>query len=109
MISIRTTGNFKFMWAFFCIFIPALTVVDGFLNLNLGWFPFSRHNNHAALMSTVAKDAQINSPLGGAATLLKCDKLSKAYTGVPQFDEISFGLGKGQRVGLIGVNGAGKV
>lgn len=45
----------------------------------------------------------------GTITLLKCEKLTKSYTGVPQFNDISFMLGKGQRVGLIGVNGAGKV
>ena len=42
------------------------------------------------------------------ATILKCDKITKSFTGTPQFDEVSFTLGKGQRVGLIGINGAGK-
>lgn len=45
----------------------------------------------------------------GVATLLKCEKISKAYTGDYQFKDVSFTLGKGQRVGLIGINGAGKV
>ncbi len=44
----------------------------------------------------------------GAPTLLKCDSLTKAWTGIPQFEGISLNLAKGQRVGLIGVNGAGK-
>ena len=45
---------------------------------------------------------------GGAPTLLKCESLTKAWTGIPQFEGISLNLAKGQRVGLIGVNGAGK-
>jgi ATPase subunit of ABC transporter with duplicated ATPase domains len=44
----------------------------------------------------------------GAATVLKCDSLSKSYTGSPQFSSVSFNLARGQKVGLIGLNGAGK-
>lgn len=44
----------------------------------------------------------------GAPVILKCEGLSKSYTGVPQFESISLGLSRGQRVGLIGINGAGK-
>jgi ATP-binding cassette subfamily F protein uup len=42
------------------------------------------------------------------ATVLRCEGLTKSYTGFPQFEGIKLLLGKGQRVGLIGVNGAGK-
>jgi len=52
-------------------------------------------------------DAVSQTPQGGAM-VLRCEQLSKAYTGSPQFEKISFNLCKGQRVGLIGVNGAGK-
>ena len=44
----------------------------------------------------------------GGSIILRCEELSKSYTGTPQFEKISFNLCKGQRVGLIGVNGAGK-
>ena len=54
------------------------------------------------------EDIPVSTTTSTGATVLKCDKLTKAYTAVPQFDEISFSLGKGQRVGLIGINGAGK-
>lgn len=41
-------------------------------------------------------------------TILKCDGLTKTFTDSPQFKDISFTLTKGQRIGLVGVNGAGK-
>ena len=44
----------------------------------------------------------------GGSVVLRCEDLSKSYTGKPQFEKISLNLCKGQRVGLIGVNGAGK-
>ena len=44
----------------------------------------------------------------GGSIILRCEELSKSYTGTPQFEEISFNLCKGQRVGLIKVYGAGK-
>lgn len=44
----------------------------------------------------------------GAPTVLKCEGITKSFTGVPQFQSVSLNLAKGQRVGLIGVNGAGK-
>ena len=55
-------------------------------------------------MSTVGATTQSSS---GSVTVLKCTKLSKSYTGAPQFSEVNMNLGRGQRVGLIGVNGAG--
>ena len=52
--------------------------------------------------------AEAPSPARGAATLLSCRGLAKAHTETPQFRDVSFNLGRGQRVGLVGVNGAGK-
>jgi ABC-type sugar transport system ATPase subunit len=49
------------------------------------------------------------STTSGGATVLRCEGLTKSYTGTPQFSDIKLTLGKGQRVGLIGINGAGKV
>ena len=58
-------------------------------------------------MSTVESTPVTSASTG--ATVLRCEGLTKSYTGVPQFEDIKLVLGKGQRVGLIGVNGAGKV
>ena len=38
----------------------------------------------------------------GGSVILRCEGLSKSFTSIPQFSEISFSLAKGQRVGLIG-------
>jgi ATP-binding cassette subfamily F protein uup len=43
-----------------------------------------------------------------APLLLSCDAVSKAYGARPLFVELSFGLRRGDRVGLIGPNGSGK-
>lgn len=40
--------------------------------------------------------------------MLKCNSLSKSFTGLAQLSQVSFNLAKGQRMGLIGRNGAGK-
>ncbi len=40
--------------------------------------------------------------------LLGCQEIAKAYGARPLFDELSFGLFEGDRVGLVGPNGSGK-
>ena len=56
---------------------------------------------------TLADEVVASAPSSGQ-TVLKCDGLTKSYTGTPQFENINFNLAKGSRVGLIGINGAGK-
>ena len=46
-------------------------------------------------------------PISGAATVLKCDRLFKTHSNIPQFQDISLSVGKGQRIGLIRTNGTG--
>lgn len=41
-------------------------------------------------------------------TLLKCENIRKSYQGVTILKDISFQINKGEKVGLIGVNRAGK-
>jgi ABC transport system ATP-binding/permease protein len=43
-----------------------------------------------------------------APLLLSCEAVSKAYGALPLFTELSLGLRRGDRVGLIGPNGSGK-
>jgi len=43
-----------------------------------------------------------------APVLLSCEAVSKAYGALPLFTELSLGLRRGDRVGLIGPNGSGK-
>src|SRR3990167_3871623 len=40
--------------------------------------------------------------------LFSCQSLSKSYGAKPLFEDLSFGLFEGDRVGLIGLNGCGK-
>ncbi len=40
--------------------------------------------------------------------LLSCQAISKAYGAAPLFEQLSFGLFEGDRVGLVGPNGSGK-
>ena len=42
------------------------------------------------------------------AVLLSCQSLSKSYSARPLFQNISFGIGDDERLGLIGPNGSGK-
>ena len=83
------------------------------VSYGLGWnrFPsllvrrsaMCRHAKVAVTAETKAPALNI-----GAETVLKCESLSKSFTGIPQFESVSFNLARGQRTGLIGVNGAGK-
>ena len=43
-----------------------------------------------------------------AITVLTTDGLSKAYGGPPVFEDVSFDLGRGERLLVLGLNGAGK-
>ena len=40
--------------------------------------------------------------------LLSCDSIAKGYGARPLFEDLSFGISEGDRVGLIGPNGSGK-
>jgi ABC transport system ATP-binding/permease protein len=40
--------------------------------------------------------------------LLSCQSLSKSYTGRVLFDDLTFGIDEGDKIGLIGPNGSGK-
>ena len=40
--------------------------------------------------------------------ILSISNLSKSFTAKPLFQDVSFGIDKGQKMGLIAVNGAGK-
>lgn len=64
---------------------------------------------HLSRTTAPPNPAIVGSAIANSApVILKCEGLSKSYTGVPQFESISLGLSRGQRVGLIGINGAGK-
>lgn len=69
--------------------------------------PTTRISSTSLHMSDVTAAAPVQIASTGA-TVLRCEGLTKSYTGFPQFEDIKLILGKGQRVGLIGVNGAGK-
>ncbi len=45
-------------------------------------------------------------PAGG--TVLRVDDLAKAYSGPPIFTDVSFDVGRGERLLVLGLNGAGK-
>lgn len=62
-------------------------------------FMSTRTSNANSVNSDEASVNPLNAPVGGA-TVLKCEKLSKSYTGVNQLNEVSFQLGKGKH-GLV--------
>ena len=47
-------------------------------------------------------------PPASGVTVLTADRLAKAYGGPPVFDDVSFDLGRGERLLVLGLNGAGK-
>jgi len=42
------------------------------------------------------------------ALLLGCQRIAKAYSAAPLFEDLSFGIHDGDRIGLVGPNGSGK-
>lgn len=42
------------------------------------------------------------------AVLINCQSVSKSYPGKPLFTDVNFGIGEGERLGIVGPNGAGK-
>ena len=60
-------------------------------------------------MSSDVKEEQGSSTSSGSEVVLWADSLAKTYDGQKyQFKEATFVLSRGERVGLIGVNGVGK-
>jgi ATPase subunit of ABC transporter with duplicated ATPase domains len=59
---------------------------------------------------TAGKTMKLRLPAPPAAprTVLECDHLTKAFSAVPVFEDVSFGVGRGDRVLIMGLNGAGK-
>jgi len=47
-------------------------------------------------------------PPSSGVTVLMADGLAKAYGGPPVFDDVTFDLGRGERLLVLGLNGAGK-
>jgi ATPase subunit of ABC transporter with duplicated ATPase domains len=47
-------------------------------------------------------------PPAAGETVIRVDHLSKAYGGPPIFEDVSFDLGRGERLLVLGLNGAGK-
>ncbi len=47
-------------------------------------------------------------PPAAGGTVLRVEELAKAYTGPPIFEDVSFDVGRGERVLILGLNGAGK-
>jgi ATPase subunit of ABC transporter with duplicated ATPase domains len=51
---------------------------------------------------------RLPAPPTAPRTVLECTDLAKAFTGDPVFEDVSFGVGRGDRILLLGLNGAGK-
>jgi ATPase subunit of ABC transporter with duplicated ATPase domains len=60
--------------------------------------------------TTARKAVKLRLPAPPAAprTVLECDHLTKAFSAEPVFENVSFGVGRGDRVLIMGLNGAGK-
>jgi len=59
----------------------------------------------AATVDPVASGEALKIAPKGGETILRCDGLTKSYTGVPQLDNVSLCICKGQRIGLVGKYG----
>lgn len=96
--------------------IPLLIILYSVLSYcsNIEAFRLSNHQRfgkrpfNLVFMSSTSVDVSGSPYVPSGTTILRSLGLSKAYTSIPQFNDISVTLGRGQRVGLIGVNGAGK-
>jgi len=103
--------NYRYFILFLYLFGP-MTATTGMRTVQnwkpvLGQVKLDRHRGRQFRysMSTVTPETLAST---GGVTVLKCEGLSKSFTGIPQFQLISLNLARGQRVGLIGLNGAGK-
>ncbi len=70
--------------------------------------PRQRHSTSFLAMSSVQDPPVATNSVASGPTVLRCEGLTKAFTGVPQFEDIKLIIGKGARTGVVGVNGAGK-
>lgn len=84
-----------------CLFTVATCVNNRHISLN--------KNSFSKLSSSKQSESIASSALNTQGSIiLRCEGLSKSYTGSPQFEKVSLNICKGQRLGLIGINGAGK-
>jgi len=68
---------------------------------------FSSKANDIVVDPVATGESLKNVPTGGSV-VLRCDGLTKSYTGQPQLQDVALCICKGQRIGLVGGNGAGK-
>ena len=61
-----------------------------------------------SVVDPVATGESLKVAPAGGSIVLRCDGISKSYTGVPQLEDVALCVCKGQRIGLVGGNGAGK-
>ena len=51
---------------------------------------------------------RLPAPPTAPRTVLECTDLAKAFTAEPVFENLTFGVGRGERILILGLNGAGK-
>jgi ATPase subunit of ABC transporter with duplicated ATPase domains len=51
---------------------------------------------------------RLPAPPTAPRTVLECADLAKAFTAEPVFEDLTFGVGRGERILVLGLNGAGK-
>jgi ABC-type glutathione transport system ATPase component len=90
------------------VFVGLSVILNSAVSFRLQnyWFRNSISGLHP---QSLVEDDILDIQSSNGVTVLKCEKLTKSFAEVYQFKDISFNLGRGQKVGLIGVNGAGKV